>query len=78
MVQLMRFRLVLSSPPQTWQRDLLVDPQTSGGLLAAVAPEAAEQVVAAARAAGFGRAAVVGRLEAAGSAGEEGTVVVEA
>ncbi len=47
-----------------WRRDLLCDPQTSGGLLIAVAPEAADQVLALARADGFASAAMVGRLEA--------------
>ena len=45
-----------------WRRDLLTDPQTSGGLLIAVAPEAADQVLHRVRAEGFGRAAVVGRM----------------
>jgi selenide,water dikinase len=45
-----------------WRRDLLTDPQTSGGLLVAAAPEAAEAVLSAARDLGFGRATVVGRL----------------
>nr|WP_256581865.1 AIR synthase-related protein [Pseudomonas sp. GW704-F3] len=40
--------------------DLLTDPQTSGGLLIACAPEAADQVLARAHALGFGCAAVVG------------------
>lgn len=44
------------------QRDLLTDPQTSGGLLIAVAAEAADEVIALAHADGFTRAAVVGRL----------------
>ncbi|MBX9614580.1 MAG: selenide, water dikinase SelD [Caulobacteraceae bacterium] len=47
-----------------WQRDLLTDPQTSGGLLVAVAAEGAEAVLAQIRAAGFGRAAVIGRVVA--------------
>jgi selenide, water dikinase len=47
-----------------WRRDLLTDPQTSGGLLIAVAPDVADQVLALARADGFERAAVVGRLAA--------------
>ncbi len=50
-----------------WMRDLLTDPQTSGGLLIAVAPEAAETVLALAETLGFARAARVGRM-AAGSA----------
>lgn len=45
-----------------WQRDLLTDPQTSGGLLVAVAPGAAATVLEAVRTAGFDRAAVVGRV----------------
>lgn len=47
---------------QEWQRRLTVDPQTSGGLMAAVAPEAAEQVLALFRQAGFTDAAIVGEL----------------
>ena len=43
-------------------RDLLTDPQTSGGLLIAVAPEAADRVLAMAAAGGFEYARVVGRL----------------
>ncbi|MES2724316.1 MAG: selenide, water dikinase SelD [Pseudomonadota bacterium] len=45
-----------------WKRDLLCDPQTSGGLLIAVEPAAAEAVMALVREAGFAAAAVVGRL----------------
>ncbi|TCK23685.1 selenophosphate synthase [Ancylobacter aquaticus] len=45
-----------------WSRHLLTDPQTSGGLLVAVAPEAAERVLADIRAAGFSRAAMIGRV----------------
>jgi selenide,water dikinase len=45
-----------------WKRDLLTDPQTSGGLLIAAAPAAAEAVLALVRARGFTAAAVVGRL----------------
>ncbi|WP_112873065.1 selenide, water dikinase SelD [Paracoccus endophyticus] len=46
-----------------WQRALLTDPQTSGGLLVAVAPDAADSTVARIRAAGYPLAAVVGRVE---------------
>ncbi|AQR62806.1 selenide, water dikinase SelD [Brevundimonas sp. LM2] len=49
---------------EDWRRDLLTDPQTSGGLLVAVAPEGAEAVLTQIRAAGFDRAAVVGRVTA--------------
>jgi selenide,water dikinase len=45
-----------------WRRDLLTDPQTSGGLLIAVAPDAADELLALAKAHGFGQTAVVGRL----------------
>jgi selenide, water dikinase len=44
-------------------RDLLTDPQTSGGLLIAVAPEAADEVLALARSDGFAEAQIVGALE---------------
>ena len=47
---------------EDWRRDLLCDPQTSGGLLIAVAPDAAEAVLDLARVEGFLGAAVVGRL----------------
>jgi selenide,water dikinase len=47
---------------EDWRLDLLCDPQTSGGLLIAAAPEAAEAVLALLRREGFNRAAVVGRL----------------
>ena len=46
-----------------WQRALLTDPQTSGGLLVAVAPEAAEAWVQRLREAGYPLASVVGRVE---------------
>lgn len=50
-----------ASLPQ-WQRDILTDPQTSGGLLVAAAPEAAEAVLQAIRSAGFAQAAIIGRV----------------
>ncbi len=49
-------------------RDLLTDPQTSGGLLVAVAPEAADRALALARRQGFADACLIGRV-AAGNAG---------
>ena len=45
-----------------WRRDLLCDPQTSGGLLLAVAPDAAEAVLALVRDRGFGLACRVGEM----------------
>ncbi len=50
-----------------WHRNLLFDPQTSGGLLAAVAPEAANEVLALFKAQGYGGAAIIGKM-VAGSA----------
>jgi len=47
---------------QGWRRDLLTDPQTSGGLLIAVAPEAAQALLALAAADGYPDARIVGRL----------------
>jgi selenide,water dikinase len=43
---------------EPWRRDLLSDPQTSGGLLVAVAPEAAGGVLSHLRSAGFDAARV--------------------
>ncbi|MBL8770271.1 MAG: selenide, water dikinase SelD [Phenylobacterium sp.] len=45
-----------------WRRDLLTDPQTSGGLLIAVSPQQAPAVLEAAHARGFRHAEVIGRL----------------
>ena len=47
---------------QTWQRRLLADAQTSGGLLVSVAPEAAGGVLAMFHRAGFDQAAVIGGM----------------
>ncbi|MET3528011.1 selenide, water dikinase SelD [Phenylobacterium koreense] len=46
-----------------WTRDLLCDPQTSGGLLIAVDPATAADTLALLRARGFDRSAIVGRLK---------------
>lgn len=46
-----------------WERDLLCDPQTSGGLLVACAPSVAPAVLAAFEAQGHEGAAVIGRIE---------------
>ncbi len=54
-----------------WRRDILCDPQTSGGLLIAVAPEAAPPVLAMVHAAGFADSAIVGDL----AVGEPGIVI---
>jgi selenide,water dikinase len=47
-----------------WQRKLLCDPQTSGGLLAACAPASVDEVLAAFHADGFADASVIGRISA--------------
>jgi len=47
-----------------WQRTLLSDPQTSGGLLIACAPERVTEVLEILRADHFGEAAVIGQLRA--------------
>jgi selenide,water dikinase len=54
-----------------WQRKLLCDPQTSGGLLVACAPHGVEEVLRVFHAGGFGEAVVIGRMQ-----GEEGRVKV--
>lgn len=47
-----------------WQRHLLTDPQTSGGLLVACAPDAAQDVVQQIQAAGYPFARIIGRATA--------------
>jgi selenide,water dikinase len=46
------------------QRDLLTDPQTSGGLLVTCAPAATDAVLDLFRAEGFARATVIGEMAA--------------
>jgi selenide, water dikinase len=62
-------------PPDTpdWRRHLLTDPQTSGGLLVACAPQRADAIVRSIRDAGYPAARVVGRAEA----GQPGIRVAE-
>ena len=45
-----------------WQRKMLCDPQTSGGLLVACAPEAESEVLELFRTSGFDHARKIGRL----------------
>jgi selenide,water dikinase len=47
-----------------WQRTMLTDPQTSGGLLVACAPESEQAVLAEFAKRGFAEARTIGRLEA--------------
>lgn len=47
-----------------WRRDLFCDPQTSGGLLVACAPESVDAALAVFRRHGHDAAAIIGRMEA--------------
>ena len=67
--------VILPAAMPAWQLNLLTDPQTSGGLLVACAPEAADALVAEMKAAGFEFASLVGTLESPGAQGA-GRVVV--
>jgi len=57
-------------PPELleWRRHLLTDPQTSGGLLIAVAPERGESILCTIRDAGYRSACIVGHTEEGGPA----------
>jgi selenide,water dikinase len=46
-----------------WRRDLLCDPQTSGGLLISVRADRVDQVLAQVRAEGFARSAAIGEIK---------------
>lgn len=54
--------VTLPADTPDWRRDLLTDPQTSGGLLIAADPAHADAILASAHAAGFPAATIVGRL----------------
>jgi selenide,water dikinase len=54
--------VALASDLGDWQRDILCDPQTSGGLLVAVAPDEAQGVLDLLHGAGFGQACVIGEI----------------
>jgi selenide, water dikinase len=56
--------VVLAPTFEEWQQKVITDPQTSGGLLVACAPESAAEVLAAFHADGFASAAVIGTLAA--------------
>jgi len=56
--------VTLPSGYEDWQRHLLTDPQTSGGLLLAVSPEVAPSVLKDVIAAGYPFAKIIGRAEA--------------
>jgi selenide, water dikinase len=48
---------------ETWQRRVLADAQTSGGLLVAVAPDTVDEVLSGFQRAGFDQAAVIGTMK---------------
>jgi selenide,water dikinase len=52
----------LSADLSAWRRTLLTDPQTSGGLLIACAPERAETIRATIEGAGYPRASIIGSV----------------
>jgi selenide,water dikinase len=56
--------VTLESHIAEWQRKLLCDPQTSGGLLVSCTPETVDAVLAAFNADGFNHAAVIGVMQA--------------
>jgi len=58
------FGAAVELPPDfaPWQRNLLTDPQTSGGLLVACAPRSAPQIRELFRSSGFADAAIIGEL----------------
>ncbi|MEO8332661.1 MAG: selenide, water dikinase SelD [Gallionella sp.] len=52
-----------AAPLENWQRRVLADAQTSGGLLAAVVPDAVDEVLSCFHRAGFAQAAVIGTMK---------------
>ena len=52
-----------ASHMENWHRRVLANPQTSGGLLVAVAPSAVDEVLSAFSKAGFAQAAVIGTMK---------------
>ena len=64
--------VILPAGFDSWRRDLLCDPQTSGGLLISAAPEATQEVLKMVRDAGFAGSSIVGEL----ATGSPGVVVV--
>ncbi|MES2237726.1 MAG: selenide, water dikinase SelD [Pseudomonadota bacterium] len=55
-------QITLAPELAEWQQKILADPQTSGGLLVACAPEAADAVLAKFRQEGFESAAIIGEI----------------
>jgi selenide, water dikinase len=63
-------QVVLPQTAEDWQLGLLTDPQTSGGLLIACAPDRAEALRASIEAAGYPRASIIGSVTAGAPAAE--------
>jgi selenide,water dikinase len=55
-------QVVLPQELRAWQRTLLTDPQTSGGLLVACASGRAASILATIKGAGYPRAAIIGAV----------------
>ncbi|WP_108645248.1 selenide, water dikinase SelD [Polynucleobacter rarus] len=55
--------VAMNSHSDDWQKNLLSDPQTSGGLLISCSPEATNQVLEILRLDGFSDAQIIGRFE---------------
>ncbi len=55
-------QVVVPDGMEQWQKNLLMDPQTSGGLLVSCPPEAAEKVLKTFHDAGFDSACIIGEL----------------
>jgi selenide,water dikinase len=67
--QLVAGKLNLTASLSAAQQEVLFDPQTSGGLLLAVASDQADELLRALRGAGIGQAAVIGQARASTAAG---------
>jgi selenide, water dikinase len=63
-------QVVLPHATEDWQRGLLTDPQTSGGLLISCAPDSAEAIRDSIEAAGYPRASIIGSVVAGAPAVE--------
>lgn len=55
--------VAFAEPVPDWLRNIMADAQTSGGLLASVAPECVDEVLALFRAHGFAAASVIGHMQ---------------
>jgi selenide,water dikinase len=54
--------VIIPDKMEKWQKNLLMDPQTSGGLMVSCTPEAAEKVLKTFYDAGFDHACIIGKL----------------